>query len=189
MIWFDIHWYDLLASEPSFVWSFPLKISNPHNLELIISLVQPSLRQICPGVHEIWSNIQTDKTENTTLYIYYLGNPALPRLLKVYAVYPHLRRFYRETKSENQAKNIPVGLQITVQGFLSYDRTNKQTPRQTNRSFILRFYTIYCTAIYTPITCSNVLKTSKYCTALSVLFTCFQTFIVLYCTICTVYLF
>ena len=136
MIWFDIHWYDLLASEPSFVWSFPLKISNPHNLELIISLVQPSLRQICPGVHEIWSNIQTDKTENTTLYIYYLGNPALPRLLKVYAVYPHLRRFYRETKSENQAKNIPVGLQKRSRvSWVMIGQTNRHPDRQTDPLF------------------------------------------------------
>ena len=40
--------------------------------------------------------IQTEKkqTEITTLYIYLLGNPALPRLLKITpAVYPHLNDF------------------------------------------------------------------------------------------------
>ncbi len=45
---------------------------------------------------------------------------------------------------------------------------------------------IYCTVlhcIYALFTCSNVLQTSN------VLFTCSQIFIVLHCTICTVYLF
>ena len=44
-------------------------------------------------------------------------------------------------ESQNQAKNISVGLPISpikiwgksVQGFLSYDRTNKQTDWQTDR--------------------------------------------------------
>jgi len=46
----------------------------------------------------------------------YLGNPALSRLLKVSpAVYPHLNDFSVKVdtlnlESQNQAKNIPVGL-------------------------------------------------------------------------------
>ena len=75
----------------------------------------------------------------------YLGNPVLPRLIKVTpAVYPHLNDFSVKVDTLNlefqiQAKNIPVGLPSSpikiwgklVQGFLSYDRTNKQTDRQT----------------------------------------------------------
>ena len=34
-------------------------------------------------------------------------------------------------ESQNQAKNFPVGLQ----GFMSYDRPNRQTDRQTNRDY------------------------------------------------------
>ena len=81
----------------------------------------------------------------------YLGNPALSRLLKVSpAVYPHLNDFSVKVdtlnlESQNQAKNIPVGLPSSpikiwgklVQGFLSYDRKNKQTDRQTE---ITTFY-------------------------------------------------
>ena len=58
-------------------------------------------------------------------------------------------RLHWETKlslfnleSQNQAKNVPVGLELPnqnlrqmVQGFLSYDRTNKRTDRQTNRDY------------------------------------------------------
>ena len=54
---------------------------------------------------------------------YWLGNPALLNL-----------------ESKNQGKNIPVGLpgfpikiwDKPVQGFLSYDRTNKETNRDYN---------------------------------------------------------
>ena len=78
---------------------------------------------------------------------YWLGNPALPRLLKVTpTVYPHMNDFTRKLnfcykddplklESQNHAKNVPVGLPsslIKIQGFLSYDRTNKQTNRDYN---------------------------------------------------------
>ena len=71
-----------------------------------------------------------------------LGAQRCPCLLKVTsAVYPHFNDFtgnfrYVSRPTQNQAKNIPVGLlssQIKtwgklVQGFLSYDRkNNKQT--------------------------------------------------------------
>ena len=91
---------------------------------------------------------------------HWFGNTALPKLLKVTpTVYPHLNsrrlpaleRFYQESKfsllkfdplnleSQNRAENIPVSLSSSpikiwgksVQGFLSYDRINKQTNRIT----------------------------------------------------------
>ena len=79
-----------------------------------------------------------------------LGNRELPRLLKdTPAFYPHLNDFTRKLnfryfsdflnlESQNQVKNIFVGLPSSsikicgksMQEFLSYDRTNKQTPKQ-----------------------------------------------------------
>ena len=86
----------------------------------------------------------------------------MPRLLKVTpAVYLNLNDFTGvlnfaikvfplNLESQNQAKNIPVDLPSSpikiwgksVQGFLSYDRTKKQTNRQTDRqSEITTLYT------------------------------------------------
>ena len=61
-------------------------------------------------------------------------------------------------ESQNQAKNIPVGLPIPQskfeanlsEEFLSYDRTNKQTDRQTE-----------ITTLYIDI---DVARIKKYCT-------------------------
>ena len=80
--------------------------------------------------------------------------PSVPRLIMVTtAVYPHLvelgkLRFRNKSpltlESTNQAKNIPVALLSspikilgkTVQGFLSYDRTNKRTDKQRLQLYI-----------------------------------------------------
>ena len=84
------------------------------------------------------------------LSYFWLGNTALPKLLKVTpAVYPNLNDFTGNyifaikvgalnSEYGNQAKNIPVGLPSSqvkiwgklVQKFLIYDRKNKQTDRQ-----------------------------------------------------------
>ena len=55
-------------------------------------------------------------------------------ILNIFPDIDHLK-----LESQNQAKNVPGGLPSSpikingksVQGFLSYDRTNKQTDRQT----------------------------------------------------------
>ena len=76
----------------------------------------------------------------------------LPRSLKFTpAVYPHYNDFTGKLnfhllnqESQSQAKNIPVVLPSSpikirgksVKGFLSYDRTNKQPDRQTNKDYI-----------------------------------------------------
>ena len=77
--------------------------------------------------------------------------PSAAQVTKSFSRHLHaLEQFYRETdfflletqstyvESQNQAKNIPVGLPSciikvcgkSVPGFLIYDRTNKQTDRQ-----------------------------------------------------------
>ena len=76
-------------------------------------------------------------SEHIRLLDYLLGNPPLNRLLTVTpAVYPHF-------VSHNISVPLPSApikiLGKSGQGFLSYDRTNKQTDKQRLQLFIYRF--------------------------------------------------
>ena len=94
-----------------------------------------------------------------------LGTQRCQGYLNCYSYrFPALKLFYRETKfslvklnrplnleSQNQTKNIPVGLPSSqikiwrqlVQGFLNFDRTNKQTDKkQRYQRFSLQYLRI-----------------------------------------------
>ena len=70
----------VLVWEPRFACFFPLKVNQQHKIlkkakKLPSSPIKEMLRQIGPWVHELWSDIQTNREtdrKNTTLYIYKL---------------------------------------------------------------------------------------------------------------------
>ena len=112
-----------------------------------------SLSMTTPG-----SSVSISYVMNWNIENYLLGNSALPRLLKVtLSVYPHWNDFtgkpifcyyIRSFQLKISTKNIPVGLPSSpikiwgksVLGFLSYDRTNRQTDKQRLQLYIYRYW-------------------------------------------------